>query len=289
MTLKFTAIKRKEEYSPNHITNDALILARTAEELKKLGVDCNIIDESDIETEFNFNGRLIFSMAQGPAAVNKLAKLEAEGAFVINSSKSVFNCYRVNMVDLLQNARVNFPFSKKVKTSDTNLNYSLSSFKSRKIWVKRGDVHAIHREDVSPVYSDEELLNLLKEFSNRGIEYAILQEHLDGDVIKFYSVKDASFFYWYYLNGINHTKFELDKLKEYADVSAEKLELTIYGGDAIVSAEGEISIIDINDWPSFAPIRDAASKIIANTIYKKAINYSNLITHEGKTYVNYSR
>ncbi|OIO15330.1 MAG: hypothetical protein AUJ54_12970 [Ignavibacteria bacterium CG1_02_37_35] len=193
------------------------------------------------------------------------------------------------MVDLLQNARVNFPFSKKVKTSDTNLNYSLSSFKSRKIWVKRGDVHAIHREDVSPVYSDEELLNLLKEFSNRGIEYAILQEHLDGDVIKFYSVKDASFFYWYYLNGINHTKFELDKLKEYADVSAEKLELTIYGGDAIVSAEGEISIIDINDWPSFAPIRDEASKIIANTIYKKAINYSNLITHEGKTYVNYSR
>ena len=289
MTLKFTAIKRKEEYSPNHITNDALILARTAEELKKLGVDCNIIDESDIETEFNFNGRLIFSMAQGPAAVNKLAKLEAEGAFVINSSKSVFNCYRVNMVDLLQNARVNFPFSKKVKTSDTNLNYSLSSFKSRKIWVKRGDVHAIHREDVSPVYSDEELLNLLKEFSNRGIEYAILQEHLDGDVIKFYSVKDASFFYWYYLNGINHTKFELDKLKEYADVSAEKLELTIYGGDAIVSAEGKISIIDINDWPSFAPIRDEASKIIANTIYKKAINYSNLITHEGKTYVNYSR
>ena len=289
MTLKFTAIKRKEEYSPNHITNDALILARTAEELKKLGVDCNIIDESDIETEFNFNGRLIFSMAQGPAAVNKLAKLEAEGAFVINSSKSVFNCYRVNMVDLLQNARVNFPFSKKVKTSDTNLNYSLSSFKSRKIWVKRGDVHAIHREDVSPVYSDEELLNLLKEFSNRGIEYAILQEHLDGDVIKFYSVKDASFFYWYYLNGINHTKFDLDKLKNYADVSAEKLELTIYGGDAIVSAEGEISIIDINDWPSFAPIRDEASKIIANTIYKKAINYSNLITHEGKTYVNYSR
>jgi len=289
MTLKFTAIKRKEEYSPNHITNDALILARTAEELKKLGVDCNIIDESDIETEFNFNGRLIFSMAQGPAAVNKLAKLEAEGAFVINSSKSVFNCYRVNMVDLLQNARVNFPFSKKVKTSDTNLNYSLSSFKSRKIWVKRGDVHAIHREDVSPVYSDEELLNLLKEFSNRGIEYAILQKHLDGDTIKFYCVRGTSFFYWYYLNGINHTKFDLDKLKKYADVSAEKLELTIYGGDAIVSAEGEISIIDINDWPSFAPIRDEASKIIANTIYKKAINYSNLITHEGKTYVNYSR
>ena len=281
MTLKFTAIKRKEEYSPNHITNDARILLLTTEELKKLGADCDIINERDIETESYSNFGLIISMAQGPAAVNKLAKLETEGAFAINSSKSIFNCYRINLIDLLQNADVNFPFSIKVKTSDPSLNYSLSSFKSQKIWVKRGDVHAIHREDVSPVYSDEELLNLLKEFSNRKIEYAILQEHLDGDVIKFYSVKDASFFYWYYLNGINHTKFDLDKLKKYADVSAEKLGLTIYGGDAIVSAEGKISIIDINDWPSYAPIRDEASKIIANTIYKKAVSYSNLIISGG--------
>ena len=263
-------IKRNKIYSPNHTINDNLIFNKTIECLKELGIECRVYDESEIDSLTDCKDDVIITMARGEKAVNKLIKLQEEAAFILNSGKSIFNCYRINLIDLLQNADVNFPFSIKVKTSDPSLNYSLSSFKSQKIWVKRGDVHAIHREDVSPVYSDEELLNLLKEFSNRKIEYAILQEHLDGDVIKFYSVKDASFFYWYYLNGINHTKFDLDKLKKYADVSAEKLGLTIYGGDAIVSAEGKISIIDINDWPSFAPIRDEASKIIAGTINQMA-------------------
>jgi len=267
---QFIGIKRNKIYFPNHTINDSLIFNKTIKCIKELGIECKVYDESESDALTDCKNDVIITMARGEKAVNKLIKLQEEGAFILNTGKAIFNCYRVNMVDLLQNARVNFPFSKKVKTSDTNLNYSLSSFKSRKIWVKRGDVHAIHREDVSPVYSDEELLNLLKEFSNRGIEYAILQKHLDGDTIKFYCVRGTSFFYWYYLNGINHTKFDLDKLKKYADVSAEKLELTIYGGDAIVSAEGKISIIDINDWPSFALKRNEASKIIAGTIIQMA-------------------
>ena len=100
-----------------------------------------------------------------------------------------------------------------------------------------------------------------------------LQEHLEGDVIKFYAVRDSGFFNWYYLNGRFHTKFDLDKLIELASSSAEILGLDIYGGDAIVSPDGSISIIDMNDWPSFAPVRDEAKKHIANLIYKMAVKY----------------
>jgi len=49
--------------------------------------------------------------------------------------------------------------------------------------------------------------------------------------------------------------------------------LDIYGGDAVISPDGSISIIDLNDWPSFAPVRDQASKFIANLIFQKAKKY----------------
>ena len=43
-------------------------------------------------------------------------------------------------------------------------------------------------------------------------------------------------------------------------------DVKIYGGDAIVAADGSISIIDWNDWPSFAPCRAEAAPHIAKCI-----------------------
>ena len=42
--------------------------------------------------------------------------------------------------------------------------------------------------------------------------------------------------------------------------------MKIYGGDCIVSPDGEIRIIDFNDWPSFAPCREEAGPQIAKAI-----------------------
>ena len=58
-----------------------------------------------------------------------------------------------------------------------------------------------------------------------------------------------------------------------ASSSADILGLDVYGGDAIISPDGSISMIDMNDWPSFAPVRDEAKKHIANLIYKMAVKY----------------
>ena len=136
------------------------------------------------------------------------------------------------------------------------------------------NVHAVHREDVSLVYGDEELNFLLNEFAHRGIKDTVLQEHIYGDVIKFYSVRDTNFFRWYYVNGNNHYKFDQLRLQELAEKSAQVLNLFIYGGDAIISEDGSITLIDVNDWPSFANFRDEASRFIAKIIYEKAVEYS---------------
>jgi glutathione synthase/RimK-type ligase-like ATP-grasp enzyme len=271
MKLKIAGISRQAEYSPNHVENDSLILRATAEVLQELDVEVIFYGEGEVLNS-NFNEELIFSMAQGPEAIERLLEIEKRGSFIINSPRAVKNCYRINMVKLLPENGIPFPKSIEVKI-DSDLEINLNGFDPHKFWIKRGDVHAVHREDVTLVYSKEENKSVMKEFYRRGIKIVIIQEHLEGDVIKFYSVRNSGFFNWYYLNGKYHTKFDLDKLIELASSSADILGLDVYGGDAIVSPDGSISIIDMNDWPSFAPVRDEAKKHIANLIYKMAVKY----------------
>ena len=48
--------------------------------------------------------------------------------------------------------------------------------------------------------------------------------------------------------------------------AAETIGLTIYGGDCIVDEKGNISLIDLNDFPSFSSVREEAAKEIARSI-----------------------
>ena len=283
--IKLAGIKRSAEFSPNHIETDSLILMKTTEVLMEMGAKINLYNEEDVG-KVDIPEEMIFSMVQGERATEELLKYETSGTKqIINPPSAVKNCYRVNMTSLLPDAGIPFPKSVHVKTNDL-ATVNFNDFGMRKIWIKRGDVHAVHREDVTLVYSEEEKISMLHEFERRGITDAILQTHLDGDVVKFYAIKDSNLFHWYYLNGINHTKFDTTKLHELAQASAEVLGLFIYGGDAVIAEDGSIKIIDINDWPSFAPIKDEAAKQIANLIFKKAQNYEYGLCRETKISFN---
>jgi hypothetical protein len=107
----------------------------------------------------------------------------------------------------------------------------------------------------------------------------VINEHLEGDLIKFYVVEGTSFFYWFYPE-LNHSKFgleaingtikgipfDLEQLKSTCSRAAQVLNIRIYGGDCIVDKDGGLRIIDFNDWPSFAPCRKAAAPFIAECI-----------------------
>jgi glutathione synthase/RimK-type ligase-like ATP-grasp enzyme len=269
--ITLAGIRRQTTYSPNHVSNDAKIFLRTVERLNKKGFRVNIYDEHDLGL-VDIKERLIFSMAQGIDSTMFLKELEKEGKVIINSPKGSINSYRINMVKILTEKGLPFPKSIVINVEEKN-KIKFEDFNARKIWIKRGDVHAVHREDVTVVYSEEEKNNIITEFARRGIRDVVLQEHLDGDVIKFYSVRNTSLFHWFYLNGINHTPFEIKLLKDLGNKAADALGLEVYGGDAIVSGDGKISIIDVNDWPSFAPVREEASKAIAELIANKINNF----------------
>lgn len=272
MVLKFSGVRRKTEFSPNHVTNDLLIANLTAEELTHLGAEVTMYDEGEMNPDTLTND-LVFSMAQGPEGIRKLMSVQERGAMIINPPQSVQNCYRVNMVNLLPSDGIPFPKSVIVQTSP-HMDRLPAEVADHKLWIKRGDVHAVHKEDVTLAYNAEEALTILEEFYQRGITQAILQQHLEGDTVKFYSVRESDFYHWYYLNGVHRTPFDSDRLRALAAQSAETLGLYVYGGDAIIDRNGSITIIDINDWPSFAPVREEASRHIAQLIYRKATEYA---------------
>lgn len=271
MILKFAAVTRGQKYSPNHIGNDSQIMQLTIEELQKMGHTVAMYEEDSISSE-TLSEKNIFTMIRGSYALKKLVEFEKNGAFVINSTKAVLNCYRERMARLLPDNGIPFPKSIIVETSAENIDLSLFNGQE-KLWVKRGDVHAIHREDVTMVHRTDELYSILREYERRGIEKAVIQEQLNGDVIKFYAVNGSEFFHWYYHNGSRQLPFDANKLREIAIGSAKALQVDIYGGDAVIGEDGSIHIIDLNDWPSFAPVRNIAAGHIAKLIHKKAIEF----------------
>jgi hypothetical protein len=265
--MRFLGICRKAEFSPNHVVNDSLIFRLTADALRQRGAEVRVLEEADVH-EDAIEERLVFSMAQGPRASEALARIERERELLIlNSPRAVMDCYRTRLVRLVPESGVPFPRSVIVKTATAD--GALTALGEGKAWLKRGDVHAVHREDVILTSGPEERQHGLKEFQLRDIPEAVLQEHLPGDTVKFYGVRGSNFFHWFQVDG-GETRVAVSRLRELAEASAAALGLWIYGGDAIVAPDSGLSIIDVNDWPSFAPVREQASRTIADLLLRRA-------------------
>ena len=76
---------------------------------------------------------------------------------------------------------------------------------------------------------------------------------------------DASWFRWFYHRdkGMVGHPFQEAHLRKAARDAAAALGLEIFGGDAIIRADGQPVIIDLNAWPSYALYRDEAAQAIA--------------------------
>lgn len=276
--IEIAGIMRAGAYSPNHIGNDAAIFNAAAEQLRKRGYVVNIYSEE----QFNANDvkeDVILNMCREQASIAKLQKLEDEGKLVINSGYGIENCTRERMTRILLGSGIPYPDSLIVNT-DEAIKPQLKKGGFQSCWIKRGDFHAMHKEDVSYVRHPEEAQEVLQEYFLRGIKRAVINVHLVGDLVKFYGVKGTPFFYWFYPFDEGHSKygyeaingkskgikFDEKEMKKICQRAAEELNVDIYGGDCIVSPDGEMRIIDFNDWPSFAPCRTEAAPHIAKSV-----------------------
>ena len=271
-------IMRAGAYSPNHIGNDAAIFNATAEQLRKRGCEVNVYSEEQFIAG-KVSERIILNMCREQRSIQLLQRKEDEGCLVINSGYGIENCTRERMTRILLGSNIPYPESLIVNTNEA-VKPALKESGFTACWIKRGDFHAMHKEDVSYCRHIEEAQEVLQEYFYRGIKRAVINKHLPGDLIKFYGVKGSPFFYWFYPFDEGHSKygheaingkstgfdFDIKQLKEICHNAADTLDVVVYGGDCIVSGDGDIKIIDFNDWPSFAPCRNEAAPHIAKAV-----------------------
>lgn len=276
--ITIAGIMRAGAFSPNHIGNDAAIFNLVADHLRKRGCVVNIYSEEQLIAGA-VTEPVIMNMCREQRSIQRLQALENAGVLVINSGYGIENCTRERMTRILLGSNIPYPDSLIVNT-DQAVKKPLSDAGFAQCWIKRGDFHAMHKEDVSYVRHIEEAQEVLQEYFLRGIKRAVINRHLPGDLIKFYGVQGTPFFYWFYPFDEGHSKygheaingrstgieFDKDRLVEICHAAADALDVKIYGGDCIISPRGDIRIIDFNDWPSFAPCRTEAAPHIARCI-----------------------
>ena len=266
---QLVAIYRSPSYSPlQHGVNDTAILDATVRLLEADGWRATKTTELEVEQGRLPAAELYLNMCQGSLAAEQLMPLESDGIVVVNRPSSALNCHRYRLVRRLGDSTLPFPRTLILASSAPLPPPAQLGALSRdhpKLWIKRGDVHAERPEDVVATTPDG-LPEALRAFTDRGIPWVALQEHVSGPVVKFYGVTDGRFFNWYGADaGFDGERPQVDenRLKALAFEAAAILGLEVFGGDVAFPEPDRPVLIDINDWPSFAPFREPAARAIA--------------------------
>ncbi|MBP7795370.1 MAG: hypothetical protein KA059_01185 [Elusimicrobiales bacterium] len=266
--MRCLSVFREITNSPNRENDDALILKAVCDELIKLGVKVHLIEPDVIDDIIDDKWDLVVPMCENPVNLNKIKKINA---VFFNTVESVYNCYRLKMFNLIMKSCPDI-FPKTIIRPMSDFPGEKPDFFSDKgVWVKRGDVHNTCLHDVHYVKRWDEAEKVRDDFATRRIKDVIIQEHIQGDLIKFYGVGPGKWFDWFYHKPtvVKKYKFNVEDLHKNAVRFANAVGVEIYGGDAIVTEDSKIYIIDINSWPSFARVRDVVKKEIAKHIYEK--------------------
>ena len=272
--MKIAGIPRNPANSPNMSDKDMLLFSEIAEELRKCGHSVTVLDEND---EIPDDCDAVFHMSRTAATLDRLAKCEAKGIFVTNPVAGVSNCSRSEFVEILQRNSIRQP-------EYTFIDIAADRKKKLQFpgWLKNSRGWSCKADDVQFIATDEEYAKALDALVANGHSEAIFCEHIKGDIVKFYAIRGEDFFHYHYpdpsatkfglerINGATQRhNFDAEQLRRIALQAAEAMNINIFGGDCIITAEGEIYIIDINDFPSFSAYRSEAAKAIATSIIKR--------------------
>lgn len=256
-------IFRERAHSPGRESDDAEILRLTGKHLEARGFQVSLRTPEELNGAVDDRPAFVFLMCEGAGVLARLRVWEGQGVLQVNSPLAVLNTYRERMIAQLEEADVAFVRSQVVST------HRVDGHRPLPVWVKRADVHNTQDGDVTFAPSPAAVHDALHGLAERGIPRAVLQPHVDGDLVKFYGIGTGNepgggppWFRWFYHKDqrVAGHPFAPALLARSVRQAATALGLEVYGGDAIVTAAGEVVLLDLNAWPSFALYRDEAAE-----------------------------
>jgi hypothetical protein len=258
-------IFREQAHSPGREFDDTEILRLTGKHLEAEGFAVVMKSPEEVTEVPDARPRFVFLMCEQVGVLGLLRDWESSGVPHVNRPLAVLNTYRDRMIAHFEEAGVTFAPSRLVATRGP-------APAGEGMWVKRGDVHNTQEGDVVWAPDPASVREALGRLAARGIRRAVLQPHIEGDLVKFYGVGAGAaadggppWFRWFYHKGQRVAGHPLDavQLARLARRAAVALGLEVYGGDAIATPEGRLVLLDLNAWPSFALYRDEAAAAIA--------------------------
>jgi glutathione synthase/RimK-type ligase-like ATP-grasp enzyme len=263
---RFWGVFRERAHSPGRECDDAEILGLTGKELEAKGFEVALKSPDELASPLEHHPDGVFLMCERVGTLDLLMAWEARGIPHVNSPRAVLNTYRNRMLEQFREANVPFIESRLVSTE------VVPSAVTTPVWVKRADVHNTQDGDVVFADSPRGVASALTALGARGITRAVIQPHIDGDLVKFYGIGRAArraepgWFRWFYHKDqtVAGHPLDPDRLAALAHAAAAALGLEVYGGDAIATPGGGLTLLDLNAWPSFALYRDEAAPAIAS-------------------------
>jgi len=257
---RFIGITREHVFSPGRVDDDSAILHAVAGCLRERGHEVLVISGDDEQWPDAAATCAVFAMCQGPRALARLQRWHAQRVRIVNTPEAILNCQRHRTVAALSDSEIPFPDSVLLPTAAAP---QLPVWVEHSgAWIKRGDVHATQADDVIFVRDAAAASDALRALRQRDIASALVQRHVPGMVLKFYGVR-RRFFRCLPSDGVQLGETVLERVGALGERAAQVLELEVFGGDCILTAGGELVLIDLNDWPSYAACRAAAAEEIA--------------------------
>ncbi len=272
--MRYLGVSRAELYSPGRVSGDNAVFRAVAAELERHGNEVVCMTEQDLVCN-GMPARVdgVFQMARSREA---LTVLDGAHIPVTNTVQAVRNCGRAAQTELLQGTGL-IPESMICSTAGVP-----AEWQSYPCWIKRADSHAVEQDDVRYVENAAQCAAAMRGLAGRGLDECVLQAHAQGWLVKFYGVRGMGLTDCYAASPSNG-KFGLERYNDQPDCASvdiqalttvaerisEILGVDIYGGDAVVGADGAITVVDFNDWPSFRSCTIGAAQMIATLIMKR--------------------
>jgi glutathione synthase/RimK-type ligase-like ATP-grasp enzyme len=271
-------VYREVEHSPGRITDDAAILEAAGRRLEEAEFPVEYRQPGEVRGRETELPALAFTMCESAPALAALERWESRGVTVVNRPGAILRTHRENMMPRLEERGIPVPESG-VLSCDAPLPRSADHDRLfSACWIKQARGHKTRERDVVFAADPSAVQEALERLRERGQPRALVERHVEGDLVKFYGVTAAgedsagdgsdsppSWFVWFHPRehpAAGHP-FDETALRDFASRSAGALGLDVWGGDAIVTPEGRIFLIDVNAWPSFALYREEAADHIA--------------------------